>query len=670
MNNKNIQSVIKDNILSYAGYTIKSRAIPDLRDGNKPVIRKILYAMYVKKCFNYTKSATVTGHVFPYHAHGDCYNTIVGMVQSDNHLTPYVEGKGTFAQHTSSLMQPAASRYTECRLSEIAKDILKDLNKNTVDFIPNYDGTLTMPEVLPVKYPAILHYAQEGIAVGMASKIPSFNLKELNDATIKYIKEGITTTLIPDFATGGYIINQPQAFEKINETGLGSIRLRAKATIDKNIISITEIPYSTTRETIIDKVVELIKSGKLKEITDIKDLTGLHGMEIEITCKKNTDMELLLEKLYLLTPMESSYSCNMNVLHEGLPKVMGVWTIIDKWLEWRKECVKRGLRNEISDLEKKLHLLKGLEKVLLDIDKAIEIIRYSEEWLIDNNLIEYFKVDKTQADYISNMKLRNINKDYITKQIKDIEQLENKLNNLHNTLNCEHLIRDLICEGIQEVTDKYAQDRRSKLITICEKTKEKVVKIKKEIPDYKVRLLVTREGYVKKLSPNTKADQNLKPCDEIVQEYETTNLSELVVFSGKDAYKIKLHQLNDYKPSQLGDYLPNLLGIKNILGYTIVDDNYKYTLILYSNGKIAKIDNNSYKTETNRKKLANSLYKDSEVLQILTIKDDCDINLINNKGKKTMKNTNILMPKKSRNTQGVSTLKNIIKIEETSLQKD
>ena len=617
-----------------------------------------------------TKCQNIEGQVMKYHPHSGTYPTLVGMVQTDGNITPYIVGKGNFAQHTSRDLQCAAPRYSEAKLSEIAKDILKDLNKNTVDFIPNYDGTLTMPEVLPVKYPAILHYAQEGIAVGMASKIPSFNLKELNDATIKYIKEGITTTLIPDFATGGYVIDQPQAFEKINETGLGSIRLRAKATIDKNIISITEIPYSTTREAIIDKVVELIKSGKLKEITDIKDLTGLHGMEIEITCKKNADMELLLEKLYLLTPMESSYSCNMNVLHEGLPKVMGVWTIIDKWLEWRKECVKRGLRNEISDLEKKLHLLKSLEKVLLDIDRAIEIIRYSEDIAIDSNLIEHFNIDKVQADYISNMKLRNINKDYITKQIKDIEQLENKLNNLHNTLKCEHLIRDLICEGIQEVTDKYAQDRRTKLITICEKTKEKVVKIKKEIPDYKVRLLVTREGYVKKLSPNTKADQNLKPGDEIVQEYETTNLSELVVFSEKDAYKIKLHQLNDCKPSQLGDYLPNLLGIKNILGYTIVDDNYKYTLILYSNGKIAKIDNNSYKTETNRKKLANSLYKDSEVLQILTIKDDCDINLINNKGKKTIKNTNILMPKKSRNTQGVSTLKNIIKIEETSLQKD
>ena len=670
MNQKLIENIIHDNSIEYSGYVIKHRSIPDLRDGMKPVTRRSLYSMYTQKAFNFTKSARVCGEIMKLHAHGSVYLTIVGMVQKDNQNIPLLEGKGAFAQHTSKDMQPSADRYTEVKLAPISVEILKDLNKNTVDFIPNYDGTLTMPEVLPVKFPTILAYSQSGIGVGFSSSIPSFNLKELNDATIKYIKEGITTTLIPDFATGGYVIDQPQAFEKINETGLGSIRLRAKATIDKNIISITEIPYSTTRETIIDKVVELIKSGKLKEITDIKDLTGLHGMEIEITCKKNADMELLLEKLYLLTPMESSYSCNMNVLHEGLPKVMGVWTIIDKWLEWRKECVKRGLRNEISDLEKKLHLLKGLEKVLLDIDKAIEIIRYSEDIAIDSNLIEHFNIDKVQADYISNMKLRNINKDYITKQIKDIEQLENKLNNLHNTLNCEHLIRDLICEGIQEVTDKYAQDRRTKLITICEKTKEKVVKIKKEIPDYKVRLLVTREGYVKKLSPNTKADQNLKPGDEIVQEYETTNLSELVVFSEKDAYKIKLHQLNDCKPSQLGDYLPNLLGIKNILGYTIVDDNYKYTLILYSNGKIAKIDNNSYKTETNRKKLANSLYKDSEVLQILTIKDDCDINLINNKGKKTMKNTNILMPKKSRNTQGVSTLKNIIKIEETSLQKD
>lgn len=663
MNNKNIQYVIKDNMLNYSNYTIKNRALPDLRDGHKPVTRRILYAMHTKKCVSYTKSATTTGYVFPYHPHGDTYPTVVNMVQKDNNLTPYIEGKGNFAQHTSREMQPAAPRYTEVKLSEMSKDILKDLNKGTVDFIDNYDGTLKMPEVLPVKYPSILHYAQEGIAVGMASKIPSFNLKELNDATIRYIKEGKTTTLIPDFATGGYVVNQPQVFDKINNEGSGSIKLRAKATIDKNVISITEIPYSTTREAIIDKVIELIKAGKLKEIADIKDLTGLHGMEIEITCKRNTDMELMLERLYLLTPMESSYSCNMNVIHEGLPKVMGVWEIVDKWISWRRECVKRGLCNEISSLEEKLHLLKGLEKVLLDIDKAIEIIRYSSDEHINLNLINHFNIDEIQADYVSNMKLRNINKDYIVKQIKNITELEKELLSLKCTLNDDEEVNNLICVGIQEITSKYAQERRTQLITISEKEKGKAVKVKNEIPDYKVKLVVTREGYVKKMSPSAKAEHKLKPGDEIVQEFETTNLSELVVFSGKDAYKIRLHQLNDYRPNQLGDYLPNMLGIKEVLGYTLVDDEYKYTLILYSNGKIAKIENGSYKTETNRKKLANSLYKDSDVVRVIAIKDDCDINLVNSKGKKTTKNTSILTPKKSRNTQGVSTLKNIVDIE-------
>ncbi|HAU85127.1 MAG TPA: DNA topoisomerase [Lachnospiraceae bacterium] len=656
----NIEKVIKENSLEYANYVIKNRAICDVRDGMKPVHRRILYTMHLMKAYGFTKSQNISGQVTRLHPHGDTYGTMVTMVQKDGNLTPYIEGKGNFSQHTSRDLQAGASRYTEARLSEMAKDIFKDLDKKTVNFVPNFDGAIMMPEVLPVKFPAVLHYAQEGIAYSMSSRIPSFNLNELSEAIIKYIQTGEKTILVPDFATGAYIVENPTMFEKINMEGLGSVRLRAKAEINKNIISVTEIPYSTTREAIVDKIIDLIKSGKIKDITDVKDLTGLHGMEIEITCKKSADMEMLLEQLYQNTPMESSYSCNMNVIStNGLPQVLGVWGIIDEWLEWRRGCIKIGLSNEILVLNKKLHLLKGLEKVLLDIDKAIEIIRLSPESQINSNLIAYFGLDTTQAEYISNMKLRNINKDYIVKQIKDIHDLEKTRDDLQLKMSDEKAINEIVCNDLREVSSKYGKVRRTKPLQINEKAKETISRAKKEAPDYKVRLVVTKDGYAKKLSTASRAEQKLKEGDEIVAEFETNNRNELVVFHGTDAYKVKIDSLSDSKPTSLGDYLPSILGIDKVLGYTIVDDNYKYTLIQYSNGKIAKISNESYYTETSRKKLANSLCKGLDVIKVIAIEDDVDLLLSNTKGKTTEKNTAELQAKKSRATQGVVVIRNL-----------
>lgn len=666
----NIAKIIKENSLEFGQYVIKHRALPDLRDGMKPVHRRILYTMDKMKAYSFTKSQNISGSVTKLHPHGDVYPTMVTMAQTDGNLTPYIVGKGNFSQHTSRDLQAGASRYTEAKLSDMGKDILKELDKKTVEYIPNFDGSLMMPEVLPVKFPAVLHYAQEGIAYSMASKIPSFNLKELCEAVIKYVQTGEETVLIPDFATGGYVLNQPAVFEKINKSGIGSIRLRAKAEIKKNTISITEIPYSTTREAIIDKVIDLVKAGKLKEVTDIKDLTGLHGMEIEITCKKSADMELVLEKLYQNTPLETSYSCNMNVIVDGLPKVLGVWGIVDEWTKWRTGCIRKGLTNDIAAMSKKLHLLKGLEAALLDIDSVIHIIRYEPEETLMSTLEDALDISPTQAEYIANMKLRNINKDYITKQIQEIHAVEAELKRLKEILDSDDAVNELMFADLKEVADKYGQERKTKLITIDKNVKEKINKIKNEVPDYNVRVIVTKDGYVKKLRLAANGEQKLKDGDSVVREFMTNNRNELVVFSGTDAYKIKLDSLTDCKSNMLGDYIPTLIGVKDIIGYTVVDDRYKNLVILYDNGKVAKVDIESFKTESNRKKLANSLYKGAAVVKIFTLEEDVPVVLTNKKGKKHEKHTSELQPKKSRATQGVTWIKNLIDIEIGEIAED
>ena len=419
-----ITDILKNNMMEYATYTIHDRALPSVEDAMKPIHRKIMWTMYEAKITKLTKSANVTGLVMKYSPHGDCYKTVVNMVQSDRQNHPLIIGKGNFGQKTSKDLQPAASRYSEIKLSDIALDMMKGLNKKMVNFVPNYDNTRTQPEYLPVKFPAVLCYSSSGMAVGMSSSIPSFNLKEVCDATINYLTEGKKEYLVPDFATGGYIVKNDEVIENINENGKGTITLLSKYHIEKNVIVITEIPYSTTREAIIDKIVENVKNNKLKEVSNIKDLTGLEGMRIEITCKRGVNPEDVIPKLYALTPMKSTYSADMNVLSEGHPMVLGVYEMIDKWTTFRKKCIKNALTYEIQEKEKELILLYGLKKILLDVDKAIHIIRFSDT----SELKKVFDLTDEQAEYVYNLRLKSISKDNIHKQIKDIDEKEKRIN--------------------------------------------------------------------------------------------------------------------------------------------------------------------------------------------------------------------------------------------------
>lgn len=617
-----VQHVIKDNMMDYGAYIILQRAIPDLRDGMKPVQRRILYTMHLEKATKLTKSANVEGAVMKIHPHGSSYGTMVDMAQKDRQQNPLIIGKGNFSQKTSRDLQPGASRYTEVKLSDISIEMLQGLRKNLVDFIPNYDGTITIPEVLPVKFPVLLSMPSNGVALGMASTIPSFNLKELVNAMIKYINEGKKILLVPDFATGGYVVNDKETFKKINLEGRGTVVLRGKAEIIGNNIEITEIPYSTTREAIVDKIVELVKSGKLKEISDVKDLTGLKGMMLEVRCRKGTDMRTILEKLYQLTPLQSTTSTNLNVIVNKSPKVLGVWEVIDEWIKWRKSVIVRGLQFDINKKTTELHLLYGLEKVLLDIDKAINTIRYSEENEMIYNLQLDFDIDEIQAEDVANMKLRNINKDYLVKQVKDIQKLVDEIDNLKYKVKSDEEQNSLVIEGLQEVHDKYGKDRMTKIVEV---NTDKIKAIKKEIvaaPNYPVRLFITKDGYVKKFDWTlTAEEQYVKPGDLIINTFDTINNAELLVF-GNDrcCHKIKISDIEISTPKSLGVFIPSLCDVKQIVGTSILDESYKFVIIVYDNSKIAKIKLDSF--NGNRKKLANSLAANANVIGILSFKTE------------------------------------------------
>ncbi|HLO11538.1 MAG TPA: DNA topoisomerase (ATP-hydrolyzing) subunit A [Pseudoneobacillus sp.] len=621
---RKVEDIIRDNMLDYGAYIILQRAIPDLRDGLKPGQRRILYTMQLEKATKLTKSANIEGAVMKLHPHGSTYGTMVNMAQKDRQQNPLIVGKGNFSQATSRDLQPGASRYTEVKLSDMAVEMLSGLRKNLVDFIPNYDGTMMQPEVLPVKFPLLLTQPSNGVALGMASTIPSFNLTELANAVIKFIREKKKVVLVPDFATGGYIVNDRDIFKKINLEGKGSVTLRGKATIDGNNIEITEIPYTTTREAIMDKIIELAKSGKLKEVTDVEDLTGLKGMLVEVRCRRGTDMNVLLEKLYQLTPLQSTASTNLTVIHNKSPRVMSVWEVIEEWVKWRKSVIVRGLKYDIDKKSTELHLLRGLEKVLLDIDKAIEIIRKSQEDLIIPNLVKTFQIDEVQAEEVANMRLRYINRDYILKKIKDIESLAKEIEDLKVKVESDEAQNDIVVEGLEEVRDKYGKSRMTKLIEV---NKEKIKAVKKEIdevPNYAVRLYITKEGYVKKLNSGLAESaeaQYVKPGDEIIGTYDTMNHAELLVF-GSDSccYKIKISEIEDTTNKALGAFIPSLCEVKEIVGTSVLDDQYKFIIIVYDNHKIAKIKLDSF--GGNRKKLSNSLAKNAKVIGMLSFKEE------------------------------------------------
>lgn len=623
---KDVEAIVKDGMMNYSKYVLLDRALPDVRDGLKPVQRRILITMDNMKAHNLTKSANVTGQVMKLHPHGDSYGTIVGMVQADKQNSPLLIGKGSFAQHTSRDMQAAASRYTEVKLSEMAKEMLNNLKKGMVEIIPNYDGTMKMPKILPVKFPVVLTQASSGIGVGFASMIPSFNLIELTNAMTKYINTGEKTYLYPDFATGGLIDIDEEAIKQINENGNGAVKLRGKAEIVGNEIVVTEIPYTTTREVIIEKITELAKAKKLPEITDVKDLTGLSGMKFVIKTRKNTNMQLLLDKLFKLTKLEDKFNANMNMLVNDLPKVAGVWETIEHWLIWRKQCVIQGLRYDTNKMKEQLHLLKGLEKVLLDIDSAIEIIRSTHEDEIVSALMKKYSIDEIQAEDVADMKLRYINRGYILKKVAEIEGLEKKIAINEKAMSSDVMLNKIIIKGLQETAEKYGTERKTKLVQMNEIP---AIKFEPEtVADYDVIVKLTKEGYVYKFKGEK--ELTLKAGDEIVNEFETQNSAELLVFTKNgDCHKVKLNDISETKANAFGTYLPTIMNDSDIVGYSILDKKQKFIVNVFENKKVAKIDLKSF--SGNRKKLKNSLNVNSPLIGILTYSNEGTFNLTTNR---------------------------------------
>lgn len=661
MNNekRNIESFIQDGMMEYSGYILLNRCIPDLRDSCKPVIRRILFTMLREKAFKFTKSASISGKVMAIHPHGSCYPAIVGMVQTDNQLTPWLIGKGNFAQHTSRDLQPSADRYSEVKLGDYATEVLKDLNSKSVKWIPNFDGTIMMPEVLPVKFPMILNYCQSGIGVGMASNIPSFNMIEIAEAIDKYINTGIKTNLIPDFATKGRIINNDNIINKINTEGIGSVSLLATYKIEDNTIIIDSIPYSTTREAIIDKVIELIKNGKIKDIISIKDLTGLNGMCIEIVCKKHTNMDSMIKYLFANTPLKSSFSANMNVICDKLPKVMGVWSIIDKWIEWRIDCITKTYTQDISDMRDKLHIYEGLVKIMDYIDEVINIIKNSDDDNMINNIMNRFNIDKIQAEHISELKLKNINKTYISKTIKDKDDLINKIEDYTNIINDKKKIKQIIVSEINKVANKYGKPRQTKII---QEADIKQLSKSELIEEYNCKIAYT-PTYIKKYARSTDSQKTKENETLIEVDIESNNTDTLILFTNRgNRYRIGCHELQTVIASKsLGDYVYNVTTMdkdEQIIKVVSIPKDYKkdsYIVCVYDNGKVAKINIESYLS--NNKKLQNCYNTDSKLIGIDYITKDVDIFLLSEEGKALTINTERINPKGSRTTQGTTGIK-------------
>ncbi len=694
MKNKPIEQKIVDtlkvNYMPYAMSVIVSRAIPEI-DGLKPSHRKLLYTMYKMGLLKgaKTKSANVVGQTMKLNPHGDMaiYETMVRLTTGNEALLyPLVESKGNFGKTYSRDMKFAAPRYTEVKLAPISEELFRDIDKDTVDFTDNYDGTSKEPVLMPSAFPNILVNPNQGIAVGMASNICSFNLKEVCDATIAYIKNDNIDLMkyikAPDFSTGGQLILNEKDMKKIYSTGRGSFKVRAKYRYDKknNCIEVYEIPYTTTIEAIIESIAAIIKSGKIKDITDVRDETDLAGLKITIDLKRNSNPDEIMNKLYMMTPLSDSFGCNFNILIGQKPMVMGILDILDHWIQFRMECIRRKSLYEIKKKSNHLHLLKGLAKILLDIDKAISIIRKtSKEAQVIPNLMKGFDIDELQAEFIAEIKLRNLNKEYILRQTADIENLTKEIEDLKDIVARDERVLDIICQQLKEISDKFGQERRTEIID-----EEDVEKVSPEtfIEDYNVRLFLTQQGYIKKItlvSLRSSGEQKLKDDDFIMQEQETRNKADLLLFSDKgQVYKLKIHDLPDTKASQLGDYLENVLQLDE--GESIIfmhaTENYEGHMIFgFENGKAAKIPVSSYATKTNRRKLANAYNTNFPLAGIYFLDQDTDFVAYSSISKVLVFNTSQISPKTTRNSQGVAVLKSkkgsrmtrIISLEEIKL---
>lgn len=667
-----IVSTIRENYMPYAMSVILSRAIPEI-DGFKPSHRKLLYMMYKMGLLNggRTKSANIVGATMKLNPHGDyaIYDTMVRLSRGyEALLHPYVDSKGNFGKFYSRDMAWAASRYTEAKLDAICNELFRDIDKDTVDFVDNYDNTMKEPSLLPVAFPSVLVNANTGIAVGMASNICSFNLREICETTAALIRDpdhDIKSTLpAPDFTGGCQIIYDENVINQVYETGRGSIKLRAKYVYDKsaNCIDILSIPATTTCEVIIEKVIDLVKQGKVKEISDIRDETGIDGLKITIDLKRGIDADKLMTKLYRFTTLEDSYACNFNVLIAGVPRVLGVKALLEEWIAFRIECVRRRTYFDRNKKADKLHLLRGLEKILLDIDKAVKIVRETdEESEVVPNLMIGFGIDEIQAEYVAEIKLRHLNREYILKRTKDLEDLEKEIAELDEILKSKARIKTIIVKELKSIAEKYGQPRKSIIIydDVARYEEETV-----EIPDYPVNLFFTKEGYFKKITPQSlrmRGEQKLKDGDEIIQELEFTNNCDLLFFTDKcQVYKAKADDFAQTKASVLGDYVAAKLGFdegENAVKMVVTKDYKGMLLFAFENGKAAKVPLESYATKTNRKKLTGAYSDKSPLVGLLYIPEDEEVLFKASSGNMLLVHTGALALKTTRSTQGVAVLK-------------
>ena len=670
---------------------IVSRAIPEI-DGFKPSHRKLLYTMYQMKLLGgaRTKSANIVGQTMKLNPHGDAaiYDTMVRLSRGYGALLhPLVDSKGNFGKVYSRDMAWAASRYTEARLDPICGELFRDIDQDTVDFVPNYDGKIMEPSLLPTTFPNVLVSANQGIAVGMASSLCGFNLGEVCDTTVAYLKNPehdlMTTLKAPDLPTGGELLYDPAALSEIYRTGRGSFKVRARWRYNKaeNLIEVYEIPYSTTTEAIMDKVTELVKAGKVKEIADMRDETDLSGLKLTIDLKRGTDPDKLMQKLFRSTPLLDSQSCNFNILIAGMPRVMGVGEILEEWTAWRMDCVRRRTYFSMNKKKEKLHLLKGLRRILLDIDRAIQIIRDTEEDAeVVPNLMIGFGIDEIQANYVADIRLRNINKEYILKRTQEVEALEKEIADLEDIVNDPKRIKKIIISELEQVKKNHAQPRRTEIIYDFQN--DAAPEEEEQIPDYPVHLFFSREGYLKKITPQSlrmASDQKYKEGDGPFLRWEANNRDELLVFTDKQqCYKTRLSDFEDSKASVLGDYLPTKLGMEpeeRAIWACIPGDWKGDILFCFENGKIARVTLAAYQTQTRRKKLTGAYSDKSPLAAAMLLKEDRELAVISTEGRCVVFHTAALNPKTTRSTQGVNVMtlkpkykvKQLLPLEETTI---
>ncbi len=668
---QDISDTLRQNFMPYAMSVIMSRAIPEI-DGFKPSHRKLLYTMYKMGLLGptRTKSANIVGQTMKLNPHGDAaiYDTMVRLARGyEALLHPYVDSKGNFGKAYSRDMAWAAPRYTEAKLEAICKELFQDIDKDTVDFVDNYDSTMKEPTLLPATFPSVLVNANTGIAVGMASNICPFNLAEVCRTTIALLRDPeadiFATMQAPDFPGGGQILFDRAQMENIYKTGRGSFRVRSRYSYDKsqNCIDVTQIPPTTTIEVIVERVIDLVKQGKLKEIADIRDETGMDGLKITIDLKRGTDPDKLMQKLFKLTTLEDSFACNFNVLIAGTPRVLGVRELLEEWTAFRVECVRRRTHFDLEKKREKLHLLQGLELILLDIDKAIRIVRETEEEAeVVPNLMIGFGIAQIQAEYVAEIKLRHLNREYILKRTQEIAELERDIAQLEGILASKAKVKGIIVKELEAVAQKYGQPRRSMILYADEVEEAEIVE---EVPDYPVHLFFTKEGYFKKITPQSlrmSGEQKLKEGDEITQQLEAQNTAELLFFSNKSqVYKMKAADFADTKASVLGEYIPARAQMDEGESAAYMAVTYQYDgfmLFFFENGKVAKVEMSAYQTKQNRKKLLNAYSDKSPLTAALYVREDCEVLLTASSGRMLLFHTGLIAPKATKNTQGVQAM--------------